>query len=118
MNNKPRNRPKVVPGNTYRIRTGCGNLYVTITRDEGGLIETFAHLGRAGQCGAAQTEAICRSVSVGLRSGIDANVYVKQLSGIKCPSPGLEEGVQVLSCADAISKALKEELAEKGEVDD
>ena len=107
---KPRKRPKVVPGNSYRKKTGCGNLYVTINNDEEGLLEVFAHLGKAGQCGAAQTEALCRSISAGLRAGVDPRVYIKQLQGIRCPSPGLEDGLQVLSCADGIAKALNEEI--------
>ena len=110
MTLEPRKRPKVVTGNTHRMVTGCGNLYVTVTRDDTGLLEVFTHLGKTGQCGSAQTEAICRAVSVGLRSGIDPQVFIKQLSGIRCPSPGLDEGETVLSCADAIATALKREM--------
>ena len=110
---KPKKRPKTLQGFTHRIKTGCGNLYVTVTKDEEGLFEVFAHLGKAGQCGAAQIEAICRCVSVGLRSGVDLGVFTKQLKGIRCPSPGLDEGVQVLSCGDAIAKVLESEIKEK-----
>ena len=110
---KPRKRPKTLQGTTHRIKTGCGNIYVTITRDEEGLFEVFSALGKSGQCGAAQIEAICRMVSIALRSGVDSKEIVDQLKGIRCPSPGLDEGVQVLSCADAISKVLSSEITEK-----
>lgn len=115
---QPRKRKQALQGTTHRMQTGCGNLYVTVNSDEEGLFEIFAHLGKAGNCGSAQLEAICRSVTIGLRAGVDPEAFIKQLSGIKCPSPSWDEGEQVLSCADAISKVLKKEVKEIGkEVD-
>ena len=110
---KPRKRPKTLVGNTHSIETGCGTMFITITHDDEGLFEIFSALGKAGQCGAAQIEAICRSVSAGLRAGVDPEVFVKQLKGIRCPSPGLDEGEQVLSCADAIATVLSKEIEKK-----
>jgi ribonucleoside-diphosphate reductase alpha chain len=108
---RPRNRPRALGGRTIRELTGCGKIYVTVNHDEVGLFEVFAHLGKAGQCGAAQIEAICRSVSVGLRSGMDATVFIKQFLGIQCPLPYMfPEADRTLSCADAIAKALRREL--------
>ena len=108
--NEPRKRPKILSGNTRRVATGCGNIYVTINRDEQGLFEVFAHLGKTGQCGAAQLEAMCRAITAGLRADVDPAVFVKQFSGIRCPSPGMDNGETVYSCADAISKAIQKEL--------
>jgi ribonucleoside-diphosphate reductase alpha chain len=108
---KPRSRPKALEGRTIRELTGCGKIYVTINHDEEGLFEVFAHLGKAGQCGAAQIEAICRSISVGLRSGVDPQVFIKQFLGIQCPLPYMfPEADRTLSCADAIAKAVRREL--------
>ena len=110
---KPKERPRTLVGNTHSIETGCGTLFVTVTHDEEGIFEVFSNLGKAGQCGAAQIEAICRCISSGLRSGVDPGVFVKQLRGIRCPSPGLDEGVQILSCADGIATVLNKEIKEK-----
>jgi ribonucleoside-diphosphate reductase alpha chain len=46
-------------------------------------------------------------VSLSLRSGIDAEEVCNQLKGIRCPSPAWHNGSSILSCADAIGKALE-----------
>lgn len=103
-------RPKRLPGEIVKTTTGCGNLYITVCRVDGKLIELFASLGKAGGCAKAQLEAITRLISVGTRYGMPEEEIIDQLRGIKCPSPGIDDGVQVLSCADAISKILKGEI--------
>jgi len=103
-------RPGILDGRTYRKTCGCGKMYVTVNYDNNGLIrETFFHLGKAGQCGASQLEALGRAISTALRSGADPILLAKQLIGIRCPSSIWDNGDQILSCADAIGKAIKEE---------
>jgi len=96
------------------MKTGCGDLYVTINEDkEGNPFEVFAQLGKSGGCAASQTEAIGRLVSLSLRSGILWKLIVKQLKGISCDrSWGLGKN-KVLSCADAVAKAIEMYQMEK-----
>jgi ribonucleoside-diphosphate reductase alpha chain len=103
----PRKRAKVTSGATERVTTGCGYIYVTVNSDEQGLFEVFSTLGKAGGCATAQLEAICRLISLALRSGMDVSSIVKQLRGIRCPSIAWEEGKAILSCADAIASVLE-----------
>ena len=97
-------------GVTIRVRTGEGNLYLTINEDDQGLCEVFSTIGKAGGSAAAQTEAISRLISLCLRSGIDPREVVKELKGISGPSPAWENGQLILSTPDAIGKALEEHL--------
>jgi ribonucleoside-diphosphate reductase alpha chain len=103
----PRERPKVTKGVTERVNTGCGYIYVTVNFDDQGICEVFSSLGKAGGCASAQLEAICRLISLALRSGIGIASVVKQLRAIRCPSVSWEQGKLVLSCADAIGSVLE-----------
>ena len=109
---KPRPRPEVTRGQTRKVPTGCGALYVTINEDEEGIFEVFAQMGKSGGCAACQNETTGRMVSLALRSGIDTESILRQLRGIRCPSPAWENGGMVLSCSDAISRALGKYLEE------
>lgn len=110
----PRQRPNMMKGATRFMKTGCGNLYVTINEDEEGhLFELFTSMGKAGGCAASQSEAIGRLVSLAFRSNIEPEEVIKQLKGISCHSPAWYDGGRILSCSDAIAKSL-ERYHEKG----
>ncbi len=107
---KPRSRPVTTRGVTVKMETGCGQLYVTINEDQHGLCEVFSQMGKAGGCASSQSEAIARLVSLSLRSGVDTEDILRQISGIRCPSPVLTKDGPVLSCPDAIAKAIRNRL--------
>jgi len=107
---QPRPRPVITTGSTQRARLSCGNLYITINRDEHGLCEVFTSMGKTGGCTASQAEATSRLISLALRSGVAPEAVVDSLKGIRCPLPTWSEGGQILSCADAIAKALQRVL--------
>ncbi|MSN25776.1 MAG: vitamin B12-dependent ribonucleotide reductase [Geobacter sp.] len=109
-----RDRPKALKGCTHQMQTGCGPLYITINEDSNGLFELFTTMGKAGGCAASQSEAIGRMVSLAWRSGIQARQVVKQLLGISCHCPSGFGDNRVLSCADAVAKAIQNHMVDHG----
>jgi ribonucleoside-diphosphate reductase alpha chain len=111
----PRQRPKTIVGGTTKAKTGCGSLFITINEDDTGLFEIFTNLGRAGGC-PSQSEATARILSVALRCGVDPKILVEQLKGIRCLSTIArrkeDKNIDVLSCPDAIARAIEEVLGE------
>jgi ribonucleoside-diphosphate reductase alpha chain len=101
-------------GWTYRMQTGCGPLYVTINEDDEGLFELFTTMGKAGGCAASQSEAIGRMVSLAWRSGVQPKQVIKQLLDISCHSPSGFGDNKILSCADAVAKAIRNHMASAG----
>jgi len=111
----PRPRPRKTSGQTIKSRTGCGTLFISVNRDENGLCEVFANLGKAGGC-PSQSEATCRAVSAALRCGVNPRVLIEQLKSIRCLSTIARrkdnKDIDVLSCPDAIARAIEEVLGE------
>ena len=112
---KKRRRPDVTKGTTTKIRTGCGNLYVTINEDEHGPCELFSQLGKTGGCIASQTEAISRLISLALKFGVPIEDIRDQIRHIRCPQPSWSNGSTVCSCADGIGLAIDGYIKERDE---
>lgn len=110
----PRPRPAVTVGSTRKVETAeCGDIYITVNEDEEGLCEVFINMGRSGGCRSAQCEAIGVLISTALRAGVDPRSISRRLKGIRCASPSWQPGGMILSCADAIGKAMEQYMEEK-----
>ena len=111
-----RERPSVIKGITERVRTGHGNMYVTINYDEAEEpFEVFIAVGKAGGCDSAQLEGISRLATLALRAGIDPKQVVKHLQGITC-CPAWDGGTLVRSAPDGLALVLKRNLKLDDEV--
>lgn len=103
---KIKDRPETLHGITDKIKTGFGNLYVTINAHQGKPFEVFAQIGKSGYDTMADTEAICRLISLALRSGVDTEEIIEQLRGIGGDMQIFGDGGVIRSVPDAIAKVL------------
>jgi len=108
----PQERPDTLTSVTDKIKTGFGNLYVTISYFNQKPFEVFASIGKSGYTTMADAEAIGRLVSLALRSGVDPKELVNQLKGIGGSEPVFAEGGLVTSIPDAIAKVLERHFGE------
>jgi len=104
---KPIKRPQCLQGFTEVIKTGYGNLYVTVNTIEERPVEVFVQIGKSGYSTMADAEATGRLVSLALRSRIAVEDVIEQLEGIGGSSPVFSEGKLVMSIPDAIATVLK-----------
>lgn len=115
----PRKRPEVMAGKTYRMKTGYGNLYITINDDEEGKpFEVFATIGKSGGFFQEQSEAICRLSSLAMRAGVRVEEVIGDLKGIRGPMPIFTEKGTVLSLPDAIGRVLEEHVTGVRQIED
>jgi ribonucleoside-diphosphate reductase alpha chain len=103
-----RERPETLNSYTTKIKTGLGNLYLTVSELDEKPFEVFAVIGKSGTSITAKTEAIGRLVSLALRSGIPVEEIVDQLKDIGGEHPVFQEGGLVRSIPDAISRVLEQ----------
>jgi ribonucleoside-diphosphate reductase alpha chain len=107
----------VLHGVTQRIDTGYGKLYVNINEDPEAErpFELFANIGNSGGFTASFTEALAKTISTALRSGVDPEEIADELQGIRSPKVAWDKGEQIQSIPDAIGTAMRRYL--DGDVD-
>ncbi|MDO3380427.1 TSCPD domain-containing protein [Geoalkalibacter halelectricus] len=114
-------RPKAVRGQTFEMPAPCGRLYVTFNNDPdtGKLMEIFVRFGKSGTCASVVANCTTMAVSKGLRSGLDPLDALKCFVGHSCHRPpAFDNGTMILSCMDAIGKALREHMGLEDEIED
>jgi len=115
----PKERPNSIPSVTDKIKTGFGNLYVTISFFNQKPFEVFTSIGKSGYSTMADAEALGRLISLSLRSGVDPKEVTEQLKGIGGSEPIFTEGGLVQSIPDAIAKVLERHIGKtKAQVKD
>ncbi|MBU0641373.1 MAG: hypothetical protein KKB50_21140, partial [Planctomycetes bacterium] len=106
---EPMDLPEIVSGLRIRQMTPFGNMHVKITVDPRSdrELEVFAQLGKGGDVANSDLEAICRIVSLWLRSGGGLRHIFKQLEGIGSSLQIPTRSGTIMSLGDGLACALK-----------
>lgn len=113
---------EVLIGHTFKKKTACGTLYITINKDEqGNIVEIFTNSSKNGTC-KANLNGETRMASLALRAGVKVDEVVEQLKGIHCQSCAFAraKGNQVdgTSCPDIMAKCIKEACSKHKHIED
>lgn len=108
---------QVLTGKTYKYRTACGTLYVTVNTDEqGNIVEIFTNSSKNGTC-KANLNGETRLASLALRGGIKTTEVIDALKTIQCQSCAFAKAkglpIDGTSCPDVIAKCLKQSYKQK-----
>ena len=101
-------RPDELPSKTFRVKTGYGNLYITVSELDNEPFEIFCHIGKSGASILAKAEIVGRLTSLALRYGVPLEEVVKQLVDIRGEKQLPWKDVVIRSIPDAVGKILKE----------
>ena len=105
---EPRLLAEITSGIRMRQMTPFGNMHVHITLDPASEreLEVFAQLGKGGDLANSDLEAICRLVSLWLRSGGELHHVVSQLKGIGSSLQVSTREGKIMSLGDGLARAL------------
>jgi len=109
--------PEIMTALRIRQMTPFGNMHVKVTVDpvSGREREVFAQLGKGGDVANSDLEAICRILSLWLRSNGSLERAMKQLSGIGSSLSVPTKDGRIMSLADGLATALNRYLKAKCE---
>ena len=112
---QPIRLPEIMPSLRIRQMTPFGNMHVKVSVDPrfGREREVFAQLGKGGDVANSDLEAICRLLSLWLRSNGSMDVALKQLEGIGSSLTVPTRDGRIMSLADGLARAMRRYLAAK-----
>ncbi|HEY7161558.1 MAG TPA: hypothetical protein VH815_09880 [Acidobacteriota bacterium] len=118
-----RNRPKILTGQTIRVRTPIGTLFVTLNEnEEHHPFELFLNTGKCGSDITADAEAIGRLCSILLRLPSPVSeleriqLIITHLDGISGSKDVHDGNIQIRSVPDAVAAALRKYLDKKSAI--
>ncbi len=105
---EPRDLPEIVSGFRIRQLTPFGNMHVKITVDPKSEreLEVFAQLGKGGDVAGSDLEAMCRLISLWLRSGGRLVHVIQQLKDIGSSLQTPTKDGRIMSLGDGLARAL------------
>jgi ribonucleoside-diphosphate reductase alpha chain len=110
--------PEIMSCLRIRQMTPFGNMHVKVSVDpiSGREREVFAQLGKGGDVANSDLEAICRILSLWLRSNGSLKMAIKQLEGIGSSLSVPTKDGRIMSLADGLATALQRYMDAKEKV--
>ncbi len=104
-------RGRRLTGETLRNELPCGKFYQVFNfTEDNDLAEVFFEMGKSGGCVKMLLEALGRTISVSLRSGVTPESIAKNLSGLSCDKTIWEDGKCFKSCMDIAAHNMIETM--------
>jgi ribonucleoside-diphosphate reductase alpha chain len=100
-------RPETLPSFTTKVRTGYGNLYVTVTKLNNNPFEVFATISKPGRSIAVKAEAIGRLISLALRHDVPLQEIIDQLKDLTGEAQIMNGNRLIKSIPDAMAFVLE-----------
>ena len=97
-------RPDTLKTITKRIKTGCGNLYVTVAEPDQDYHEIYGTLGKCGGCAGGFLEVISTLATLAINEGVEMDRIIKAMHGVRCP----QDSAILPSCPTAMAKIMRE----------
>lgn len=101
-----RERPPVLFGATYRVKTPGGTAYITINEDDDGVRECFISVSKAGSEIGSHVASQGRLISNSLQWNVPIHTIINHLKGQKS-SPVWADGELINSVPDAVARKLE-----------
>ncbi len=108
-------RPDTLPSRTVKVKTGYGNLYITITEIDGKPFEVFCTIGKSGGSTMAKAEVTGRLTSLALRNGVSLRAVIDELIDISGDHQTTWNKTLIKSIPDAVGKVLEKLYIEGGD---
>lgn len=109
--------PEICTGVRVRQLTPFGNMHINITVDPKSEreVEVFAQLGKGGDLANSDLEAICRMISLWLRSGGTLDHVIRQLWSIGSSLQVHTKEGKIMSLGDGLARGLRKYTDAKSE---
>jgi ribonucleoside-diphosphate reductase alpha chain len=112
---EPATLPEITSGIRVRQLTPFGNMHINITVDPKTEreMEVFAQLGKGGDLANSDLEAICRMISLWLRSGGGVDHVINQLVSIGSSLQVSTKDGKIMSLGDGLARGLQKYVRAK-----
>ncbi len=112
---EPATLPEITSGIRVRQLTPFGNMHINITVDPRAEreMEVFAQLGKGGDLANSDLEAICRMISLWLRSGGTLDHVINQLHSIGSSLQVSTKEGKIMSLGDGLARGLQKYMRAK-----